>query len=144
MIKDAALERFQKAMPQYPLRWTTSLGDFSGREWAIEVFGVDVKEQRSFLQEIREVRREIEKEFGHAFLFIFRDKKYLTPDPLQGNRKPEELIDHRLSGLIRVAADAAENDGCINELEEGILNHLADLLQGKSLEDVEQWIKTGR
>lgn len=52
-----------------------------------------------------------------------------------------KVMDCHLSGLIRASADAARSDGGIDEIEEDILNRLADLLQGKSLEDVERMVK---
>lgn len=55
--------------------------------------------------------------------------------------RPEKMMDHLLSGLIRSAADAARNDSGIDDIEEDILNRLADLLQGKTLEDVERMVK---
>lgn len=51
------------------------------------------------------------------------------------------MMDYHLSGLIKVAADAARNDSGIDDIEEDILNRLAVLLEGKSLEDIERWIK---
>jgi len=58
----------------YPLRWVdeeTSLGDFDGREVAIDVFNIHVAEQVDFLTRIRQVRNKIRELIGHRCVFIF-------------------------------------------------------------------------
>lgn len=58
----------------YPLRWVdeeTSLGDFDGREFAIDVFNIPVAEQIDFLAHIRQVRNKIREMIGHRCIFIF-------------------------------------------------------------------------
>src|SRR4030067_695431 len=58
----------------YPLRWVdeeTSLGDFDGREVAIDVFNIHVAEQIDFLTLIRQVRDKIREMIGHRGVFIF-------------------------------------------------------------------------
>src|SRR3989304_5894521 len=58
----------------YSLRWVdekTSLGDFDGREVAIDVFNIPVAEQIDFLVQIRQVRNKIREMIGHRCIFIF-------------------------------------------------------------------------
>lgn len=58
----------------YPLRCVdeeTSLGDFDGREVAIDVFNIHVAEQIDFLIRIRRVRDKIREMIGHRGVFIF-------------------------------------------------------------------------
>src|SRR4030066_2581058 len=58
----------------YPLRCVdeeTSLGDFDGREVAIDVFNIHVAEQIDFLTRIRQVRDKIREMIGHRGVFIF-------------------------------------------------------------------------
>lgn len=58
----------------YPLRWVdekTSLGDFDGREVAIDVFNIPVAEQIDFLTQLRQVRNKIREMIGHRCIFIF-------------------------------------------------------------------------
>lgn len=58
----------------YPLRWVdeeTSLGDFDGREVAVDVFNIRVSEQIDFLTRIRQVRDKIHEMIGHRGVFIF-------------------------------------------------------------------------
>lgn len=58
----------------YPLRWVdeeTSLGDFDGREVAIDVFNITVSKQIVFLTRIRQVRDKIHEMIGHRGVFIF-------------------------------------------------------------------------
>jgi|SRR3989304_6598851 len=58
----------------YPLRLVdeeTSLGDFDGREVAIDVFNIHVAEQVDFLTRIRQVRNKIRELIGHRCVFIF-------------------------------------------------------------------------
>jgi len=66
-----ALQIYQTAVgPKYPIRWTTSRGDFSGREHAIEAFNVPVREQRNILRSIAPVREEADRLAGGRCLFI--------------------------------------------------------------------------
>ena len=58
----------------YPLRLVdeeTSLGDFDGREVAIDVFNIHFAEQVDFLTRIRQVRNKIRELIGHRCVFIF-------------------------------------------------------------------------
>jgi|SRR3972149_10587767 len=62
----------------YPLRWVdeeTSLGDFDGREVAIDVFNITVSEQIVFLTRIRQVRNKIREMIGHRGVFIFHSSE---------------------------------------------------------------------
>ena len=66
-----ALEIYQTAVgPEYPLRWTTSRGDFPGRDHAIEVFNVPVSEQRPLLRRANIVRDEADRLAGGRCNFI--------------------------------------------------------------------------
>ncbi|HEY4706781.1 MAG TPA: hypothetical protein VII64_04915 [Thermodesulfobacteriota bacterium] len=59
---------------RYPLRWAdekTTLGDFDGREFSIDVFRIPISEQLTFLKSIRIIREEIRKIIGSRCLFIF-------------------------------------------------------------------------
>jgi hypothetical protein len=69
--RDRALRIYQTAIgPAYPLQWTTSRGDFSGREHAIEAFNVPVSEQRSLLRRANVVRDEADGLAGGRCIFI--------------------------------------------------------------------------
>src|SRR4030066_2241522 len=62
----------------YPLRCVdeeTSLGDFDGREVAIDVFNIHVSEQIDFLTRIRQVRNKIREMIGHRGVFIFHSSE---------------------------------------------------------------------
>lgn len=59
---------------RYPLRWAddrTTLGDYDGRDLTIEVFNISSNRQRAFFGELRQLRRELEDEFGRPVTFIF-------------------------------------------------------------------------
>jgi hypothetical protein len=59
---------------RYPLRWVdekTTVGDFDGRELAIDVFFIPTDEQINFLSQIRPVRKQISDMTGHPCIFIF-------------------------------------------------------------------------
>ncbi len=58
--------------PDYEFRKTQSRGDFSGREHAIDVFGVPLAKQIQFLRDARDIRGEMRLLFGHSGQFIFR------------------------------------------------------------------------
>lgn len=58
----------------YPIRWVdekTTLGDFDGREYAIDVFRIPVSKQIGFLRMIRPIRNKILEKTGHRGMFIF-------------------------------------------------------------------------
>ncbi|MBI5193065.1 MAG: hypothetical protein HZA08_06440 [Nitrospirae bacterium] len=58
----------------YSLRWVdeaTSLGDFDGREVAIDVFNITASEQIVFLTRIRQIRNKMREMIGHRGVFIF-------------------------------------------------------------------------
>ena len=58
----------------YPLRWVdekTTVGDFDGREVAIDVFLVPTAEQINFLSKIRSIRGVLREITGHRCIFIF-------------------------------------------------------------------------
>ena len=59
---------------RYPLRWAddqTSLGDFDGRELAIDVFNIPSQEQRAFFHDLRSIRKELHSQLGHIVTFVF-------------------------------------------------------------------------
>ncbi|MBI5886171.1 MAG: hypothetical protein HZB85_06275 [Deltaproteobacteria bacterium] len=58
----------------YPLRWVdekTSIGEFDGRDFAIDVFNISLAEQLNFLARIRDLRDKIHEMIGSRCLFIF-------------------------------------------------------------------------
>lgn len=59
---------------RYPLRWAdnqTSLGDFDGRDLAIDVFNIPSQEQRAFFRHLRSSRKELHRQLGHTVTFVF-------------------------------------------------------------------------
>lgn len=59
---------------RYPLRWAddqTSLGDFDGRDLAIDVFNIPPQEQRAFFSDLRSIRKELHQRLGHTVTFVF-------------------------------------------------------------------------
>lgn len=75
---------------EYPLRWAdekTTLGDFDGREFTIDVFRIPISKQIDFLSAIRPIRNEITSIAGNRCLFIFHtpiatDKYYFHLFPI--------------------------------------------------------------
>jgi len=65
-------------LPQYVFRWTDSRGDFNGREFAIDVFGVPLQQQLAFLKDIRDLREKFRGLVGHQCLFVFRNRRMLV------------------------------------------------------------------
>jgi hypothetical protein len=64
-----------------PVRWTdarTSMGDFSGRDWTIEVFDVPAVEHQELREQLRELKREVRTRLGHAMTVILH-----TPENTQ-------------------------------------------------------------
>ena len=67
LIKDATSN-------QYMLQWVdkkTSLGDFAGRDKAIDVFNIQTSEEASFLRAIRPHRKKISELLGGSCVFVF-------------------------------------------------------------------------
>jgi hypothetical protein len=59
---------------RYPLRWAddqTSLGDFDGRDLAIDVFNIPPQEQPAFFSELRSIRKELQQRLGRTVTFVF-------------------------------------------------------------------------
>lgn len=59
---------------EYPMRWAdeqTTMGDFDGREFTIDVFDIPLTEDLVFLAKIRDVRNRIYEMIGSRCLFIF-------------------------------------------------------------------------
>jgi hypothetical protein len=57
-----------------PTRWTderTSLGDFDGREWTLEIFDVPVSESRALHARLWGLKKRVWKHLGHAMTTIF-------------------------------------------------------------------------
>ena len=78
----------------YPVRWTdekTSRGDFDGRDFAIEIFGVPTSEQRALRRRLRDVRKTAGSILGSSLVLIFH-----TPEATA--RHYQEL----LIGLSRI------------------------------------------
>ena len=58
----------------YPIRWAdekTTLGDFDGRDVAIDIFSILSADQARFLETIRPIRNDIKKTLGRNCIFIF-------------------------------------------------------------------------
>lgn len=67
------LKYLSAMFPQYQFRSTESLGDFSGRDVAIDVFGVPLRSQKDFLRTVRPVQDNLKDMLGSRPLFIFRN-----------------------------------------------------------------------
>lgn len=70
--RDEALALVQAAFAdRYPIRWTCSRGDFSGREVTFDVFNIPVKEHLPFLREARPLREKLQELVGSRCIFVF-------------------------------------------------------------------------
>ena len=73
--RQEALQRLAEATGfRYPLAWTdnwTTLGDYDGRDLAIEVFNIPSNRQRAFFGVLSQGRRELADEFGRPVVFVF-------------------------------------------------------------------------
>lgn len=77
--RDEALNLVKAQFPKYEIRWTDSRGDFNGREFAIDVFGVPFQQQKAFLRDFRVNREGVTKLLGGRPIFIFRSREMLSP-----------------------------------------------------------------
>ncbi len=79
--REAIRRRVAELAGGLPVRWTdsrTSMGDFSGRDWAIEVFDIPAAEHHELRVRLRELRREVEERLGHSMTVILH-----TPENTQ-------------------------------------------------------------
>lgn len=56
---------------KYPIRWTTCPGDFPERDFTIDVFNIESKDQRPFLRKIEPIRQTLMDLVGSRCIFIF-------------------------------------------------------------------------
>ncbi|HEX8703926.1 MAG TPA: hypothetical protein VF815_34160 [Myxococcaceae bacterium] len=72
--RDFILERVSAIAAGRPVRWSderTSLGDFDGRDWAIDIFDVPSEEQREVHARLWRLNRLVWKQFHQSLIFIF-------------------------------------------------------------------------
>jgi hypothetical protein len=70
--KTIVLERLSKAFPQYRFEIGSYPDDFEGHHATIDVFGIPLAEQRTFLRESRKLRDDLEWIMKERPLFVFR------------------------------------------------------------------------
>lgn len=76
-----ALALLKEQFPEHEFRWTDIRGDFDGREFTIDVFGVPITAQLEFLKAARGIREVLLKLIGSRCLFIFRSRDMLPESP---------------------------------------------------------------
>jgi len=72
--RDFILERVSSIADGKPTRWCderTSLGDFDGREWALELFDVPSEQQRELHARLWRLSRLVWQQFHKPLTFIF-------------------------------------------------------------------------
>lgn len=70
--RDQALALVQeKFRDRYPIRWTCSKGDFSGREVTFDVFNIPFEQHRPFLREVEPLREKLTELMGSRCIFVF-------------------------------------------------------------------------
>jgi hypothetical protein len=102
---------------RYPLRWAddqTSLGDFDGRDLAIDVFNIPSQEQRAFFRDLRSIRKELQQHLGHTVTFVFH-----TPEATAEYYAHlfSKITDAALEGGITIKLSPgglSDSVGCLN------------------------------
>ncbi len=56
---------------RYPIRWTCSRGDFSGREVTFDVFNIPSDQNKPFLREVEPLRDKLKDLVGSRCVFVF-------------------------------------------------------------------------
>ncbi|HKY38690.1 MAG TPA: hypothetical protein VJN18_22260 [Polyangiaceae bacterium] len=72
--RDSWIKKLRVLMGGRPVRWaepSCSIGDYDGRDRAIEVFNADVKDQRALLRQLRPDRADLEGVAGGPVIVIF-------------------------------------------------------------------------
>lgn len=57
-----------------PVRWTdsrTSLGDFSGRDWTLEIFDLSYGDYRALRPRLSELKKDVRARLGHSITVLF-------------------------------------------------------------------------
>ncbi len=90
-----------RASSPYPARWTddrTCRGDFDGREYSVELFGVPSPNRKEVRRQLRQVRRVAEELLGRPIILIFH-----TPE---ATAKHYRAIVEALSRIENIDVDA--------------------------------------
>jgi hypothetical protein len=72
--REAIRKRVAEIAGGRPVRWTdsrTTMGDFSGRDWALEVFDLSFEDYNALFPRFSELRREVRARLGEALTILF-------------------------------------------------------------------------
>ena len=72
--KEFLRRKFQKIASGRPVRWTdqqTSVGDFDGRDWTVEIFDVPASERRDLRAKLWPAREHVRHTLGAHIRFVF-------------------------------------------------------------------------
>lgn len=108
--REAILELFREALPKHPVVWTssrTSLGDFEGRDFTLEVFDVPWTEKRALLGDLLPQRTRAENVFGRPVQLLFH-----TPEATDAHYSwvREEHAARQLSRIAQEHAKRTTSD----------------------------------
>lgn len=77
---DEALKILSERCPDLQFRKTESMGDFSGRENTIDVFGVKPIDQRETFRRLMPIRNALVETHGLRLMFVFRNPEIVPAD----------------------------------------------------------------
>ncbi|HYO52502.1 hypothetical protein [Archangium sp.] len=88
-----------------PVRWAdgrTTLGDFDGREWTLELFDIPLNERRLLQDPLWALRKQVWEQMGRALVFIFHTPEATERHYAWVRRKELPLLDTVQPGKVRL------------------------------------------
>lgn len=79
--REAIRQRVAEIAGGRPVRWTdsrTTMGDFEGRDWALEIFDLSFEDYNALFPRFSELRREVRARLGEYLTILFH-----TPEDTQ-------------------------------------------------------------
>jgi hypothetical protein len=90
-----------------PVRWVdarTSLGDFDGREWTLELFDIPRNERRQLQDQLWALRKQVWERMGHSLVFIFHTPEATEQHYAWVRQKEFRLLDTVQPGSVRLSS----------------------------------------
>jgi hypothetical protein len=104
--RDFIREYVSRSVEGRPVRWAdarTSLGDFDGREWTLELFDIPRNERRQLQDQLWDLRKEVWDRMGRSLVFIFHTPEATDQHYSWVRQKELRLLDTVQPGKVRLS-----------------------------------------